>query len=200
MHRSSQVDLSHSVDLQRRKTRGAIRAALFCAICASLWLCSFSYIAAAHKFYVSITQIEYNQQEKSAEIIIRIFADDLESALGKRTGRSVKIGQATDFDQLALGYLRDTFELKNGSGRIVRFNWVGKEVQTDMVWIYIEAKMPEGLIGAQLRNRILFDVFSDQVNIVNTKYNGKQVGLMYQQRDGFKPIMERQEAAGTPRG
>jgi hypothetical protein len=169
-------------------------------ICAFLCLCSFSYSASAHKFYVSTSQIEYNQQEKNAEIIIRIFADDLENALGKRAGRSVKIGQTEDFDKLALAYLRDTFELRNRSGQIVKLNWVGKEVQTDMVWIYVEAKMPEGLSGAQLRNRILFEMFSEQVNIVNTKFNGKQTGLMYQQGDKFKSITERPPASGTPRG
>lgn len=169
-------------------------------ICAFLCICSFAYTASAHKFYVSITQIEYNKQEKNAEIIIRIFADDLENALGKRTGRSVKIGQTEDFDKKALAYLRDSFELRNRSGQVVKFNWVGKEVQTDMIWIYIEAKMPEGLGGAQLRNRILFEIFPDQVNIVNTKFNGRQTGLMFQQGDKFKSITERPPASGTPRG
>lgn len=168
-------------------------------ICAVLLLCiSFSTVS-AHKFYVSITQIEYNQQEKNTEIIIRIFADDLEKALEKRAGRSVKVDQTADFDKLALAYLRDTFEFRNPQKQTVKFNWVGKEVQTDMVWIYIEARMPEGLSGAQLRNRVLFEMFPEQVNIVNTKYNGKQIGLMYQQRDGFKSLTEREAPAQTPR-
>lgn len=171
------------------------RQGTMAVICALLCLYSFAYSTSAHKFYVSITQIEYNQKEKNAEIIIRIFADDLENALGKRAGRSVKIGQTEDFDKLALAYLRETFEFRNRSGQAVKFNWVGKEVQTDMVWIYIEAKMPEGLGGAQLRNRILFEMFSEQVNIVNTKFNGKQTGLMYQQGDKFKSITERAPAS-----
>jgi len=187
--------LGHAPHKTIKPVKRATASALFCAC---LLLCAFSYPTSAHKFYVSITQIEYNQKEGSAEIIIRIFADDLEVALSRRAGRSVKIGHTEDFDKLALAYLRDTFELRNFKRQPAKFNWVGKEVQTDMVWLYIEARMPEGLGKAQLRNRILFEMFPEQVNIVNTKYNGRQTGLMYQQRDGFKSLTER-EAAQTPR-
>ena len=35
----------------------------------------------AHKYYLSLTQIEYNQDAKSLEIIINVFMDDIETAL-----------------------------------------------------------------------------------------------------------------------
>jgi len=38
----------------------------------------------AHKFYVSVTQVVYNEATKTIELSSRIFIDDLEKALQKR--------------------------------------------------------------------------------------------------------------------
>ena len=47
---------------------------------AVLFLSSFS----AHKFYVSVTQIDYVPSKKRVEITSRIFIDDLEKGLTKK--------------------------------------------------------------------------------------------------------------------
>ena len=62
------------------------------------------------------------------------------------------------------------------------------EMQSDMVWVYVEGKLPGGLGGAQLRNRLMQELFEDQVNIVNFKYDGQQTGTMFNVQDGFKVV------------
>ena len=42
-------------------------------------LLSFS----AHKYYLSLTQINYKEASKSVQIIINVFMDDIETALNK---------------------------------------------------------------------------------------------------------------------
>ena len=37
----------------------------------------------AHKYYLSLTQIEYNSKSKSIEVIINVFIDDIETTLNK---------------------------------------------------------------------------------------------------------------------
>lgn len=146
-----------------------------------------------HKFHVSVTQIEYNPKGQSAEITIRVFADDLENALSQYSKRSVKLDPATankdkQVGETVLAYLRGAFELKGKTGRPVKLNWVGMEWQADMFWLYVEGKLPNGLEGAQLRNKVLQELFEDQVNIVNSKIDGKQIGLMFDAKDDFKLI------------
>jgi hypothetical protein len=65
------------------------------------------------------------------------------------------------------------------------------ELQADMIWVYVEGKLPGGLGGAQLRNRLMQELFEDQVNIVNFKYDGKQTGTMFNGQDGFKVVPEK---------
>ena len=38
----------------------------------------FTSFFGAHKFYVSVTQIEYVKEKESVEIVMRIFIEDLE--------------------------------------------------------------------------------------------------------------------------
>jgi hypothetical protein len=146
-----------------------------------------------HKFHVSVTQIEYNPKEQSAEITIRVFGDDLENALSQHAKRAVKLDPATankdkQVCETVLAYLRRAFELKSKTGRPVKLSWVGMEWQADMFWLYVEGKLPDGLEGAQLRNKVFQELFDDQVNIVNSKIDGKQIGLMFNPKDDFKLI------------
>ena len=155
-----------------------------------------------HKVHVSVSQLEYNQKAQSVEIVLRVYADDLENALSQHAKRQVKLDPATAnkdkrVAETVMAYLRDSFQLKDKAGRAVRLNWVGMEWQTDMYWLYVEGKMPavpansNALEGAQLKNKVFNELFDDQVNIVNAKIQNKQFGLMFESKDGFKTIAER---------
>jgi hypothetical protein len=146
-----------------------------------------------HRVHVSVTNLEFNQPRQTVEIVIRVFADDLENALGRRANRAVKIDPATagkdrQVVELVMAYLRSSFDLKNKGGRPVAFSWNGIEGQPDMFWIFVKGRMFGGLEGAQLRNKIFCELFDDQVNIVNAKHQGKQIGLMFESKDDFKII------------
>ena len=54
---------------------------------AMFFLCSFS----IHKFYVSVTQVDYVPSKKRVEITSRIFIDDLEKALTKKYNKKVNL-------------------------------------------------------------------------------------------------------------
>jgi len=62
------------------------------------------------------------------------------------------------------------------------------EPEADAVWLYVETKMPEGLDGAQLRDRLFFEMLDDQVNLVHLKFAGKKADLVFKVGDEFKAI------------
>ncbi|HWQ34804.1 MAG TPA: DUF6702 family protein [Blastocatellia bacterium] len=146
-----------------------------------------------HRFHVSNSQLEYNQSAQSVEIIVRVFADDFQTAISRHAGREVRLDRLEDWKDktktaLIVAYLNDNFVLKTKAGRPVRLTWVGMEGMADMFWIYVEGRMPGGLVGAQLKNRLHCELFDDQVNVVTVKFQGKQAGLMFEPKDGFKSI------------
>ncbi|HZF39944.1 MAG TPA: DUF6702 family protein [Blastocatellia bacterium] len=148
-----------------------------------------------HKIHVSVTNLEFDRPKQMVEIVIRVFTDDLENALSRRAKQAAPIDPATagkdrQFIEPAMAYLRSSFELKNKTGRPVVLSWNGIEGQpdgqADMIWIFVKGRMPGGLEGAQMRNKIFCELFDDQVNIVNAKHQGKQFGLMFEAKDDFK--------------
>lgn len=150
----------------------------------------------SHKFHATISQIDYNDKEQAVEAVIRFFTDDFETAISQHAKREVKFNTPPALKDKAntdavFAYVRERVELKGKNGVAVKLVWVGMEMQADMVWVYVEGKLPGGLGGAQLRNRLMQELFDDQVNIVNFKYDGKQTGTMFNVQDGFKVVPDK---------
>ena len=144
--------------------------------------------AAAHKYYTSLAQVEYNAGDKSVEVSLRVFADDLELALTRRAGREVSLDETKDVDRLVLAYLRDTFEIRNRDGESKALKWVGMELRAGVAWLYFEAEMPEGLAGGRLRDHVLFELFAEQVNTVSVRYQGARADLVFARGDGDRAL------------
>lgn len=144
--------------------------------------------AFAHKYYTSLARVEYNDADKTVEVSLRVFADDLEAALTRRAGRGVLLDRTKDVDRLVLAYLRDTFEIKNRAGETKALRWVGMELRAGVAWLYLEAEMPEGLAGARLRDHVLFEVFARQVNTVSVRYGGARADLVFVRGDGERAL------------
>jgi hypothetical protein len=81
--------------------------------------------------------------------------------------------------------------LKNAKGEIVKLAWVGMDAGVDSAWLYFEAQLPEGPAGVQLRNQFMFDLYDDQINLVNIKQDGKKHALTFKNGDSFQPLAPR---------
>jgi hypothetical protein len=142
----------------------------------------------AHKYHTSVTRVEYNQSERSAEITIQTFTDDLRDVLTKRAGKTVRLEAGKATDRMVFDYLRSAFELKDSAALQSELQWVGMEIKGETVWLYALAKMPSGMAKATLRNAFLFDLFDDQVNIVNVLHDGQKSSLVFKRGDGSREI------------
>lgn len=146
--------------------------------------------AAAHTYHTSLTRIDFNDKEKIAEITIQTFSHDLEDALAKQNGKRINLDKSPDIDKILLKYLSSQFVLKNRKNEAVQFRYVGKETQTDAVFIYVEAPLPEGFDGATLENRVLFEMFDDQVNLVTCHYADKKNDLVFRPNDKAQNLIK----------
>jgi len=146
-------------------------------------------IASAHRYHTSVTRLEYNAEERIVEITMQTFADDVEVALSKRNGTagSVQLDSSPKSNALLLAYLRDVVLIKKGDAKL-ELQWIGMELKGHSVWFYLQAKAPEGLSRSSFSNRLLFEVFADQVNIVNVVSEGKKTGLVFKRGDIAKEL------------
>lgn len=147
--------------------------------------------AEAHTFHTTLTRIDYNTKEKTAEITVQLFTHDLEGFLEKRTGKRLNFEKTPETEGLIFAYLKENWTLKNKKGVTKTLGWVGLKQETDTAWLYFETKMPEGLNGATLQNRMFFEMYDDQVNLLIAKDGDKKADLVFKVGDRFKELVFR---------
>ncbi|MGI9168432.1 MAG: DUF6702 family protein [Pyrinomonadaceae bacterium] len=143
--------------------------------------------AFAHRYHTSVTRLEYNTEEKSVEITVQTFADDLEAVLSKRAGSKVRLDGSKHANALLFDYLRSVFQLKSGNSA-GELQWIGMELKGHSAWIYLQSKAPLNLSKASLSNALLFELFEDQVNIVNVHNRGRTASLVFKRGDNSQEI------------
>lgn len=132
-----------------------------------------------HDFHVSITTIDHNPRTQALEITVKIFTDDLERSIQALGGGNLYLGgpnEAADADSLVHAYLRNRLSLAL-DGRPATYAWVGKEVELDAVWCYVEVTQVGKFSSLEITNRILTELFDDQANVVHCKVRGASKSL-----------------------
>jgi len=167
------------------KARSVARRLLGTAFVAALVLAA-STGAVAHKFYMSLTVADHNTAERSLEFTLRLFADDLETAVAK-AGRPLKHGQP-GFEDAVFAYIRQTLVVKRADGTPVTLAWVGLENKVDVTWVYVEGRDVASTAGLLVRDAVFQDVYQQQVNMLHLNdARGRRV-LDFRAGDGFKPF------------
>ena len=132
-------------------------------------------ITSVHKFYVSVTQIEYVEDKASVQIISRIFIDDLENLLRTRYDETITLNvdkEVTTSDFYIEKYLKEKLKIDiNGEAKV--FTYIGKEYEDDIVFCYLEITDIKQINTFTVTNQILQDLFEEQENIVRTYINSK---------------------------
>lgn len=122
-----------------------------------------------HKYYFSVTQVDYDSKSQSLQIITRIFYDDLQRALQERYDPEIEVDETYDQDKLnqfIKRYISQKFFVKiNGEDQEI--NYLGHEDDNDYVVCYIEVKNVHDISSVSIENTLLMDVFPDQKNVVH---------------------------------
>ena len=132
--------------------------------------------ATLHKFYVSVTLVEYVEEKQSLQLISRLFIDDIEKLIRERYDESITLAEKDESDQIDLyikRYLKEKF-IVNINANPVDINFLGREYEDDIMVCYIEIEGVDSIQSIEIENNVFFDVFEDQQNIVRTKINGNQ--------------------------
>lgn len=144
----------------------------FLILLVAISLMSFSI---AHKYYVSVTDIEYVKELESVQISSRVFIDDFEKMLRERYDENITLDIGKDeshIDVYINRYLKNKFKVKINNQE-QEFEFLGKEYEDDLVYFYLEITGVSEVNTFEIVNQVLFDVFEDQQNLVKTKINSK---------------------------
>lgn len=143
-----------------------------------------------HDFHTSLTQMQFEAKSQTIEISIRMFTDDLETALTHENGgKPVHFGGPAKPDQLLERYVRKHFVVADAQRKPKPYTYVGYEQESDAHWVYIE--MPAGadpFKSIVIKQDILMDLFSDQVNLVNIQYQQQKKTVVFRNNQPVQAV------------
>jgi hypothetical protein len=129
-----------------------------------------------HPFYVSMTEINHNTSNKSVEISVRIFADDLEDAIKKNCQCNIDLLKPADkalAERYINTYIQRNFQVKvDGQPKTLVF--VGYQQEDLSIWSHYEISNVSSIKQLEISNSLLHDHLNEQVNMITIKANGKQ--------------------------
>jgi hypothetical protein len=144
-----------------------------------LCLLTFDLCTPKHDYHVSITHIDHNPTTQSLEITTKIFTDDLERAITTLGGPILHLGDPKEHPQsntLIHQYLQNRLQITT-NGKKATLLWVGKEVELDATYIYLEIKTAQIPKELQIQNAILTEIFPDQSNLIHATVNKTRKSL-----------------------
>ena len=139
-----------------------------------------------HKYYVSTSLFNFSE-DSSLQITLRIFKDDLSNAIS-----DTYLDQKTDdlnlIDEL---YFKQVDKYINSKISILiddkkfEMDYLGLETKNDMYVCYLEIENLPIYSNMVISNKILFEIFDDQQNIIHVKRNDKRLSFIARNKNSF---------------
>ena len=138
-----------------------------------------------HPIHLAVTEIVF--KNKSAQVVHKIFIDDLEKHIEKnekKKGKDVKLNLNTDkqsleSEALIQKYLRENFNIKINN-KVFAPKYLGSEFETDAIWVYEEIENVGEPGKIEIFNKILLEFYNDQTDFVHVKVNDKKQSARFE--------------------
>lgn len=146
-----------------------------------------SFKADFHKTYLSVTEIEYSDSERSLQIVSRVFINDFEDVLSQRYQKKISLSYEDDLKthkDLMQQYLSKKLHIRV-DGEEKKLNLLGSKFDADQIVLFIEVPGVQDFDKISIQNLVLTDLFDTQKNIVNVKKNGETKSMMLMKEESI---------------
>lgn len=151
----------------------------------SLWVIFWVILSSFHPFYVSVSEINFNNSK--VQVSIKCFTNDLETVLRKKNSFKIDILDTLQFNKskhLLNEYVKKNFSISYNKKQL-DLTMLGFEKEEDAIWMYFENNYCKtkktNLI--EIKNTILFDLNNEQLNIVHVTLNNQRTSAKIKQPD-----------------
>lgn len=131
--------------------------------------------ANAHPLHTSLAQVTIDSRRRSVEVTLKVFLDDLTKAAA---GAGVPVAS----------YAVNSFAIVDGSGAKVPLKSCGEKRVGDLVWLCFNGPLGRSPKSIGMSSRVLFDLYADQINVVQATIDGTRSSLLFTRGDGVKRI------------
>ncbi|MFY0604183.1 MAG: hypothetical protein JXQ93_09545 [Flavobacteriaceae bacterium] len=139
-----------------------------------------------HKYYLSLTQIEYQKEKQSVQIILNVFIDDIETALNEIHSIDLQLSTEKELknnDTYFKKYLQNNLSIKIDDG-LKEIIYIGKEYEGDNVFFYLEIEGIKSIKNLEIENSILVQHFPKQQNLIKARINNVNRSKLLSKKNG----------------
>jgi hypothetical protein len=126
-----------------------------------------------HPVHVSVTEINYNEKNKSLEVTSRIFIDDLELSIQKKLNQEtldiLKPQNGMTTDQMVSSYLAEHLKVKL-DGKPVKMKFLAHEIEDVAIICYLEIEGVKKVKTLEVTNTVIQETHADQSNLVHITF------------------------------
>ncbi len=148
-------------------------------------------VLTAHPLHTSLAELVHEPATRTVRVSLRVFIDDFTTAsvaharwlASRQPPRVVPAGQSP-----YVTYALAALSINDAAGKRVVLASCGGRRSGDLMWLCFRGAAPRGLAGFTVSSRVLFDLYRDQINIVQTANGGRKASLLFTQGDGLKVI------------
>jgi hypothetical protein len=129
-----------------------------------------------HKYYISLTKIDYKKESNSVQITLRLFIDDLQDTLNSTYAKDFELGlpnESKKIDSLIYNYVVPKFIVKINSVDKT-YTYLGKEYEDEVVYVYLEIENISTINSMEIKNTIFMEKFPNQKNIIKLNINTRK--------------------------
>ncbi|MDQ3242868.1 MAG: hypothetical protein M3Q09_04000 [Gemmatimonadota bacterium] len=145
--------------------------------------------AAPHPIHTSLAEVTHEAASRTVHVSLRVFVDDYAKASSEYARRlAARPGAVTRTESPLVTYALAAFALSDKAGRRVPLKSCGGKRVGELMWLCFRAPAPRGLSGFQVQSLLLFDMFDDQINIVQASYGGKKTSMLFTRGDRARRI------------
>ncbi len=145
---------------------------------------NFNKKANFHPVHVSFTNIEYVQDNKQFQILIKIFADDFDLILKKNYNVFLNLQNGkkpNDYEKTVSKYILSHFKIfidnKDYSSTKLKFS--NLELKEKAVWLHYTLKYKGNSTRFELWNSMMTDLYYDQTNLLIFNYKSYQKAIRF---------------------
>ncbi|HEX4850781.1 MAG TPA: DUF6702 family protein, partial [Puia sp.] len=129
-----------------------------------------------HPFYVTVTEVNHNANEKLIEISCKMFTDDLEKELTRYSHLDIDLSKSVNKNQnekIISEYVQKHLQIAI-DGKAVALQFVGSENESDATWVYFQVNNITNLKRIDIINSLMFEAFQNETNLIHVMVGGKR--------------------------
>jgi len=135
-----------------------------------------------HPVHISVTSMEYNEEEKIFLVSFKVFTDDFETNIDRKYGVNLNLGKEDELenaDEYFSRYFMESFSFIVNGEELREPVFLEKKMNDIAVWLYFKYPVSGNVEEVGIKNAIMLDMFRDQSNLLIFKYNDFEKGFIF---------------------